>query len=254
MKILVLDIETAPAVVYAWGIHKQHLGPHQIIEDAYTLCFAAKWLGESRMFYGSTQPGLSGSNLPGPKGEHDMLSGLWALLDEADAVIHYNGTSFDMPRIRTELLLHTDLGPPTPVIEIDLWKTVRSQFKFMSNKLDEVTKRLGLGEKAGHEGFELWPAVMAGDTAAWKRMRKYNAQDVTITENLYHKLLPWIRTHPNVALLTGEEHSCPRCGGTDLERRGYYRTQVSVFQQWQCRSCKSYSRSARRTEAVNRNV
>ena len=47
--------------------------------------------------------------------------------------------------------------------------------RFDSNKLDYVSKYLGIGEKVRHEGHELWVKCMEKDNAAWKRMKEYNA-------------------------------------------------------------------------------
>ena len=43
-KILSLDIETAPAKVYCWGLWDQNIGINQIVEDGYVLCWCAKWI------------------------------------------------------------------------------------------------------------------------------------------------------------------------------------------------------------------
>ena len=45
-KILLLDIETSPNMVYAWGLFKQNLSIDHIIEAGSTLCWAARWLGD----------------------------------------------------------------------------------------------------------------------------------------------------------------------------------------------------------------
>ncbi len=39
-------------------------------------------------------------------------------------------------------------------------QTSRSKFRFVSNKLDYIAQRLGLGKKTAHEGHELWLKVM----------------------------------------------------------------------------------------------
>jgi DNA polymerase elongation subunit (family B) len=196
------------------------------------LSFAAKWHGTKRIFFEDERS--------------DMLTPLWDLLDQADAVVHYNGKSFDIPHINREFLL-AGMGPPSPYAQIDLYHTVRSQFRFLSNKLDSVSEALALGRKDSHEGFDLWVACLAGDEKAWARMKRYNIQDVRLTDKLYERLLPWIKAHPNVSLIDGKVlHSCPKCGGPNLQRRGFAYTKVSVFQQWQCQDCGSYSRSGKR--------
>ena len=235
MRILVLDIETAPALAYVWSLGKQYVGAHQIAQPKRMLCWNAKWVGESKSYFEAAWR---------PEDQDTMLDTLWHLLDEADAVVHYNGTSFDIPHVNGELLL-AGYGPYSPVKQIDLWRTVRSQFKFMSNKLDEVTKTLGLGEKVSHEGLPLWIACINGDTKAKARMTKYNKQDVALTERLYETILPWIRTHPNAAIgVPGE--ACTRCGVVGaLKKRGFHRTSAGLFQTYRCGECEGYSRSPR---------
>lgn len=240
MRILTLDIETSPTIAYVWGLHKVYIQPGQIIQPTRMLCFAAKWNDERKIIYRSEF--------------HDarvtMLKDLWSLLDEADAVVHYNGTSFDIPHINREFLL-ADVGPPSHYAQIDLWRTVRSQFRFLSNKLDSVAHSLEIGGKAAHEGFDLWKKCLDGDAAAWGRMKRYNIQDVRLTERLYTELRPWIKGHPSFNLVTGQKHTCPTCGSSDLHKRGFVRTKVSTFQQWQCNDCWSYSRSGKRLEGVD---
>ena len=240
MKILVFDIETAPALAYVWGIHEQRIGAHQIVEPTRMLCFAAKWLDDKKVHFASEHH----------TGKEQMLADLWALLDEADAVVHYNGKSFDVKHVNREFLL-AGMGPPSPYAQIDLYSTVRGQFKFLSNKLDSVAHALEIGGKAAHEGFGLWTACLAGDDKAWGRMKRYNVQDVRLTEALYYELLPWIKTHPSVNLVSGPPFSCPKCGSTDLTKRGFHHTATTATQRYQCGSCGSYSRGGKRTNWVD---
>lgn len=239
MRILHIDIETAPHNVYAWGLWKQDISIKNIVESGYTLCFAAKWQGEKKVeFYSTHEHGFD-----------YMIEKAWELLDEADVVVHYNGTKFDIPTLNREFLLH-ELNPPSPYHQIDLLKTVRSKFRFASNKLDYVAQQLGLGGKTQHKGMELWHECMAGDNKAWKTMEKYNKQDVKLTEKLYGKLLPWIENHPNHALYVDngvDRPTCPNCGGHHLQSRGTYTTKTQRYQRFCCSDCGTWTRS-RHTE------
>ena len=233
MKLLTIDIETQPNLAYTWGLFKQNIGLSQLVVPKEMISFAAKWHGRRSVMFWSTHH----------NGKAEMVKAAADLLDEADAVIHYNGKRFDVPHLQTEMKL---LGyhPPTPFKQIDLLDTAKKQFAFASNKLDHVTEQLGLTGKLHHGGgFELWLACMAGEEKAWNTMRRYNKQDVVTTEELYDDLLPWIKTHPHVGLYNGvEDDTCPRCGGTDLERRGYAYTDASKFQQYRCRGCGGWVR------------
>jgi hypothetical protein len=232
MKILLLDIETAPNRVYSWGLFKQNIALSQIEEPGYTMCWAAKWLGEDGMYFSSIQH----------ETERAMLHKVHVLLDEADMVVHYNGSSFDIPTLNKEFIAH-DMVPPAPVQEIDLLKTCRSRFRFLSNKLDYVAGQLGCDTKVQHKGMDLWRGCMAGNAEDWAVMEEYNKRDVEILEQVYAKLLPWIQPHPNVALYhDGTERTCPNCGGHHLQARGYSYTNTQRYQRYQCQGCGKWSR------------
>lgn len=239
MKILCLDIETSPNLAYVWDIWNQNVGLNQLVESTEVLCVAAKWLGERKIHFSSVHE----------HGKVRMLSDVHQLMDDADALMHYNGRKFDIPHLNREFVL-AGLTPPSPYAQIDLWEVVKRKFRFTSTKLEYVSKALGLKGKVQHEGFELWVKCLAGDAAAWKRMEKYNRQDVMLLEELYAILLPWIPNHPTRTLYEGGSH-CPSCGGRNMVKRGYSYTKVSKYQQWKCNDCGSWFRSAHRVDAVS---
>jgi DNA polymerase elongation subunit (family B) len=234
MKILLLDIETAPNVAHIWGLFKQNVGINQIMESSYVLCWAAKWLDEKEIKFSSVQK-------TNPK---RMLLKIWDLLDEADAVIHYNGTKFDIPTLNKEFLLY-GLTPPSPYKQIDLLRVARNQFKFPSNKLDYVAQALGLGKKTKHIGHELWIQCMANNPEAWNMMEEYNKNDVTLLEQVYGKLIPWIKIHANYSLHSTSPEVCPNCGGTHYQKRGFYYTHNCQYQRYKCQKCGTWFRSTK---------
>lgn len=238
-RILSLDIETSPVVAHAWGLFKQNIGINQIIERPRTMCFTAKFMDQKRArFYSEFH-----------HGQQQMLEKAHDLLDEADVVMHYNGDRFDIPRLNTEFVL-AGLTPPAPYKSIDLLKVMRSNFAFPSNKLAYISEQLGLDGKVKHEGHGLWIACMAGDPKAWAKMKKYNIRDVTLLEDLYEKVRPWISGHPHHGLYSGEPDVCPNCGSHDLARRGYALTAMGKFQRYVCVPCGTWSRGNSRLAGV----
>ena len=224
MKLLEIDIETAPNVCHTWGLFNQNIGINQIVAPGFTLCVAAKWVGDKKvMFFKHDEP--------------DFLDSVWTLLDEADAVIHYNGRNFDMPILNKEFV-EKDMAPPSPYHQIDLLQVARKRFRFTSNKLDFVAQFLGLGGKHHHKGHQLWTDCMEGCSKAWKVMKKYNIQDVLLLEKLYFKLLPWIQSHPNHALYTEDTRPCcPNCGAFKVVKCGTETTLTMTYQRYRCGSC-----------------
>jgi len=233
VKRLTLDIETSPNLADVWSLWNVNVGLSQLRQTGKVIAFAAKWHGSKRVeFYSDFH-----------NGHADMVSAAHDLLNSTDVVIHYNGTKFDLPHLRREFLL-ADLAPHKPVAEVDLLNVVRRKFRFVSNKLDHVTRELGLAGKVAHSGHDLWVRCMANDPSAWALMKRYNVGDVKLTEELYDRLLPWIHNHPSAGLYTYlDPMTCvlPGCGGK-LQRRGRRVTALSIYQQFQCTSCGAWSR------------
>jgi DNA polymerase elongation subunit (family B) len=231
-KILTLDIETSPNVAYTWGLYDQNISVSQILEGSRVLCVTAKWYDSKSTIF------LSENDL----GHAEMIRQVWELLNEADIMVTYNGISFDAKHLNREFIL-AGLTPPAPYLNIDLYRTVRSQFKFASNKLDYVSQALGIGQKIKHEGQALWNAVLAGDAKAWAKMRKYNIQDVLLTESLFDFLGPWIKSMPNMGIFTGER-CCYRCASKNLADRGLGHTNTIVYNRLLCEDCGAWNRSS----------
>lgn len=239
MKILLIDIETRPNVVYTWDIWNVNIGIDQIIEPGGLLCFAAKWHGEENVeFYSSWEIG-----------DEAMILEAWRLLDEADIVVHYYGSRFDVPHLNAAFLKF-GYPPPSPFKQVDLKMAVSRRFKFTSNKLQFVSEVLELEGKEEHEGFRLWKKVLNGDEDARARMQSYNVRDVTLLEEVYEILLPWIPGHPNRHLYNGHG-GCPSCGiNLPLVDAGYSYTNMSKFPQYYCSSCFKYFRGTKRISGV----
>lgn len=232
-KILLLDIETAPHRVFAWGLYGQDIHVDQIEAPGYTLCWAAKWLHSRRpvMFRSIKKDG-----------KKRMLKEAHKLLTEADVVVHYNGQKFDIPTLNGEFLAH-GMRPPSPYHQVDLLKTARYSFRLASNKLDYVAQHLGFRGKVKHKGMELWLECMQGKEAAWRTMERYNKRDVTILERVYRKLLPWIERHPNHGLWSRDTRpTCPNCGSFQLIQRGVRRTTTRMYHRFHCKACGRWSR------------
>ena len=238
MRILTLDIETAPNLAYVWGLWDQNIAITQIEQAGEVICWAAKWLDEPDLIYRSLFH----------HGRRQMLTDIYALLSEADAVITYNGRKFDIPWLYAEFI-GLGLTPPTPFKQIDLYTAVKKRFRLPSYKLDYVAQWLGLGKKTEHEGFELWERCMKDDADAWQTMRSYNLHDVELTEAVYNAIKPWIPNIPSFAAHTGE-FVCPACGSADLVHEGHAYTLQGKFKRYRCRQCGKWSRDTHRVEGV----
>ena len=240
LRLLVIDIETAPNIAHVWGLYNQNIGINQIVEPGRILGYAYKWVGEKGVHWVDEQDG-----------HQAMIAKAHELLSEADVAIHFNGTKFDIPHFNREFLL-AGLTPPKPFKQIDLLRTVRKQFRFASGKLDYVSQQLGLGAKVKHEGHALWVACMNGDAKAWARMGKYARQDVALTEKLFHVLLPWLTSVPHLGQLAKAEGGCWACGSEKLTRDGACTAYVTSYPLHQCANCGAWVRGTNKLEHVTK--
>jgi hypothetical protein len=236
-KILILDIETSPNIAYVWRFWKENVGAKQVLENGTMLSFAAKWLGDSTVFYEDVEH----------QSELEMLTVLFRLLDEADIVVAHNGDKFDLPHIQGRGLV-LGLPPPSPYKTVDTVKVARYEFNFPSNSLEYLSNVLSLKvKKGGHKkfpGFELWLGVLAGNPEAWAEMKEYNIDDILALEELYLKMRPYMRRHPNTGVF--DDHSdpvCPKCSSNDIHWRGYAHTNVGRYHRFQCNVCGGWGRS-----------
>jgi uncharacterized protein YprB with RNaseH-like and TPR domain len=179
MKILLLDIETTPMQVYAWGLWDQNISIDQIIKSSEMLCFGARWLGQKKVIFKSSYH----------DGKQTMLEELHKLMEEADVLVGWNSAAFDHKHINREFL-EAGMSPPSTTKDLDLMSVVKANFLFPSNKLDYVAQKLGVGAKVKHSGFSLWIRCMNGDKKAWDEMKKYQIQDVNLLVDLYEVLNP----------------------------------------------------------------
>jgi len=246
-KILYYDIETAPNLSFVWGQYEQNVIAHD--REWYMLCVSYRWEHEKKANVTSLVdfPEVYKKD---PENDFHVAKKLWDLFNEADIVIAHNGDKFDMRKANARFVAH-GLGPASPVKSVDTLKVARRYFMFNSNKLDHLGDHLGVGRKVSTGGFETWAGCMRGDTKYWKLMIKYAKQDVDLLREVYMKLRPWMKNHPNLNVYDGGQN-CPTCGSSNLHRRGQRPTQVATYQQWQCNDCKSYSRTRLAESSVER--
>ncbi len=227
-----IDIETAPNTAFVWGLFKENIPLARLIDSSYVMCWAAKWYGEKEVMFDSVF-----HNSP-----KKMLQRIHKLLNDADVVMHYYGSRFDIPTLNKEFVMH-GMPPPAPHKELDLLNTVRRKFRFTSNKLDYVCQKLGLGKKHDTD-FQLWVDCMAKNPTAWKKMERYNRQDVLLLEKLYDRIRPWIKGHANYSLYEAAL-VCPNCASTSITKRGFHYTSTSKYQRYNCNGCGNWFRSGK---------
>ncbi len=238
-KILLFDIETALMEVYVWGLYKQRIPHTNIIKDKdgsekswFVLSWAAKWLFDDNVQSDTVTPSESKS-----RNDKRILKSIWKLLDEAEIVIGHNLDRFDIRKLNARFI-DNDIKPPSPFRSIDTLKVARKEFAFVSYKQDFLTKHFELENKLKTE-FQLWVDCMQGSQARLDEMAKYNRHDVMGLEQVYLKLRPYIKNHPNLGVLVDMD-VCPTCGCEYLdETDSVYFTTANKFPVYRCQGCKT---------------
>ena len=230
-KILFYDLETTPSHGYVWGKYDQTVLKFTAHREL--LSVAYKWHGESKIHCETRE---------GQKSDKALVARLHALFNEADILVAHNGDSFDAKVARARFSFHR-MAPTKVLASVDTRKVARDYFSFNGNSLSDLADFFNLGAKGSvGSGIELWLACMRNEPAAWRKMERYNKQDVRLLAKLYTVLRPYMLKHPNVARILdprGTAPACGVCGSLHVKRNGIRATVAAVKQQYMCNRCGS---------------
>lgn len=208
-KVLIYDIETSYNILSSWRVGFNINLPHySIIKERAIICVSYKWLGEKEVY-----------NIVWDKNQCDkfLLEQFIEVMNESDIMVAHNGDRFDLKWIRTRALKHGLTMLPF-YQQHDTLKTAKRYFNFNSNKLDYISKFLGLAGKLKTEP-ELWDKIiLEKDPKALKEMITYCNEDVLLLEEVYLKLKEWDKPKQHVGVLKGgATFSSPISGSHNLE-------------------------------------
>lgn len=239
----ILDVETAPEIVYTFRRFKAFISPEQVISRGYLLSYSEADL------YTAEVKGANLTHYPlfdiDYTDDWELCQTLWKVLDEADVVIAHNGVKFDKAYINQRFAYH-DMMPPSHYVVVDTLKAAKKQFALPSNALKELCLYFETENfKLDNAGFELWKRCREGDRSAFQEMQTYNDGDVVSLRDVYLKILPYIPQHPNMsAYYKDEKVRCSRCGSEHVHviEGKQFNTAISSFNIVRCDSCGGLSR------------
>lgn len=236
------DIENGPSLGYFWG-KLWETSILRVEQPWYMLSFSYKWLGEKKV-YTHSLPEYPGYNR-NPEDDSSLLRDLHKLFDEADVLIAHNGDRFDIRKSNARFIIN-GMTPPSPYKTIDTLKVARRYFHFESNKLNDLARYFGLGQKLVHTGFDLWARCMRKDPKAWDMMCRYNRHDIVLLEGVYQRLKPYMVNHPDLTLYTDKPDNpeCPTCKSTHVTRQGFKVSRTRKYRQYKCQDCASWFQGA----------
>jgi hypothetical protein len=244
-KILLWDIETSHNIVASFQLRDEYTPHTNILQERFVICAAWKWLGEKKVHTVSVMDDSKRFSKDVADDKH-VIETLHKVLSEADVIIAHNGDRFDTKFIETRALFH-GLPALPPITSIDTYKVAKARFMFNSNRLDYLGKFLGFGGKKSTPAG-LWLDVLKGDKKAIKTMVDYNKRDVTLLENVFLKLRPYVANHINREIFG--KVGCPRCGSKKVQSRGFHRAITKTYRRFQCQKCSGWFRDLKGGKAT----
>lgn len=252
-KILYLDIENSRIIVefptyQLWNIDR--IDPKYIKHDWYITCAAWAWLDVEKQKVGKVHS-LSVADYSTYKknfrDDKGLVKDLAKIINEADLVVGHNCDKFDLRKINAKLGMYSlpeiDL-PPT----VDTLKANKKYRFSTSNSLAHLARELSCySQKDELPKGTMW-AADEGDLKALNRLVKYNKQDIRSGAEVYFKLLPYIKNHPDIRRIVGTINSpkeglavssCSSCGSYNLERNGTRVTKQGKYRRYRCKDCGS---------------
>jgi hypothetical protein len=244
-KILIYDLETAPLVGFSWT--KFDATIIEFIHESYILTWSAKWLGGKHVTKGL--PDYPNYEVD-PRDDRALVKELYDMVEQADIIVAHNGDKFDVKRMNARFLIH-GFQPTHKYITRDTLKMVKAKFNFPTHGLNDLGERLGFGKKIKTD-FSLWKGCLAGDMAAWRKMKRYNRRDVELLEQVYLLLRPWDASHPNLNVYAGRESGCGKCGHPTLQSRGFHYTKTGRRPEYRCGKCGASMSGPHQAIAITR--
>lgn len=233
-RILIFDVETAPAIVATFSLYPESINHTNIIKDWFIICASWKELGAKKV--DSVAITKAGD-------DYNVVKKLRNALASADVLIGQNLDKFDIKKLTARLMYHR--LPPLPHIPtIDTLKESKKVSSHISHRLDYLCKHLnGQGKLDTSPG--LWLKAMNADKKAVREMQKYCGIDVVRTEELYQIIKPYLKQTVHIGALVGNGNvSCKNCGSKDLAKNGIRYTATGLNrQEWKCNDCGAYCRT-----------
>jgi DNA polymerase elongation subunit (family B) len=203
------------------------------IEDSYMLSWAAKWEGQRKVYSDHLTPAETHK-----QDDSRIVLSLADMIREADIIVAHNGDRFDLKRVNGRVAIHRQ-EPLGPVKTIDTLKLSRASFGYAYHHLDSLAQ-VFLDEHKIKTDFDLWVEAKNGSESAMRKMVTYNRKDVTLLEQVFEAMRPYVKKLPRMVDGTGV--ACPSCGSDDYQKRGkkFYRTDAFNYQRYQCNNCRRW--------------
>lgn len=236
-KVLLYDLEVSPELFWGYPPRWQTMAL-KVEQRQKLMSFSYKWLGQKKIHHKNLSQ--MATYKVDPQSDALLAKELHKVMSEADVIIGHNSVSFD-DKMANMFFIANGLDPLPSHKVIDTKRIAKQNFRYGSNKLDDLAEFFGLKGKTDVKHSDIWyECFVEHNKKSWKLMQIYNDQDVNITEQVYLIMRPFMRNHPNISRITGEWDTCPRCGSYNNRVKAYRVTNVSRYRQFQCLDCHGF--------------
>jgi DNA polymerase elongation subunit (family B) len=186
-NVLYLDVEVSKSLYFNYGpkVPSGYMNADNLYRERYIICWAASLVGNKIVWNDCV-------NQKEAKSWKDarILPRLRELMDSADIIAGHNVDAFDIKHINARLLLN-GLEPVIGKKTLDTLKIARSKFAFESNKLDYISRKLGLRPKDAITNEDWIEIVTTGNPRTLAKVLKYNKGDVTSGKGVLERLMKY---------------------------------------------------------------
>lgn len=235
-KVLYFDIEVTPAIAYIYPPYYdakfvREIEPQSIMSISYA------WEHEKKVHFLSLPDFFSLKQIrDGVSNDKKLVEKFREIINIADVIVGHNSDNFDIKHVNTRLM-YWGIEQTKFYEQADTLKLARRTVKLASYKLDYICDYFNLGRKEGSHG-SLWFDCMQGDKKAWKKMKKYNDQDVILTKKLYNKLNLYAKSIINTGKYVSEgDLNCPNCASNNYVAKGLRATVTRFKRSYKCKDC-----------------
>lgn len=222
--------------------------PKHIKHDWYITCAAWGWLDNQKKKISKIESVAVNDFKTYKKDFRDdraLVKKLHEVMSQADLIVGHNSDKFDIKKINYKFIKY-GLAPLDIPPTVDTLKAARKYANASSNSLYYLAKEFGVSMKVDLE-TGVMHAADAGCEKSLKKLVAYNKGDIKAGAEVYFKLLPYIKNHPNIDKIMGrqivkENPTCNNCGSKKVHRYGLRKTKSGRYYRYRCDDCGSYTK------------
>ena len=253
-RILALDVEMSFNVSYHYDQWKVNIPWTHVKHRQFMICAAWQWIGTNKIHTVSVldDPNRFKKNF---RDDYHVLKTLKDQIDDADAVIAYNGRRFDVKEINTGLVKH-GLGPTHDYVMLDPIQIAKSKFRFKGgNSLANLCDFFRLPVQKGKVELCDWIGGTEGDRDSINKIVEYNKTDIPTMIGVWEKIKAYAPSKLNMNHFVdpkGLTVVCAQCGSPNLNLHKKRKTsRASIRYQYQCRDWGTYTTTGKSIRTSN---